>query len=132
MSGVDHRVPAAGAGDVHVADVEFVAGVHPRPRAAELGRGLRVRVQGRAGVRLDEGGQSLLVDVVGVLMGHQDRVQSGDALEAVGEVARIEEDGGTVQLDEDAAVAEVSQSHEFEYAPARMARPVRPMRTAGR
>ena len=115
---VDHRVPAAGAG--HAARRRCrtrrpaCTPVQRPPSCAAVCGSAYSAAPGFASTRA---GSRCRVDVVGVLMGDQDGVQSGDALESVREVAGIEEDFRTVQLDEDTGMAKMSQSHDFEYAP---------------
>ena len=93
---VDHRVPAADATHSQVPDVQLVADLNCLPRSAELGRRLRVGVESGLRVCVDERGQSCGIDVVGMLMGDQDRRQPGDALEPMGEAARVEQHRGFV------------------------------------
>ncbi len=73
---------------------ELVADVNGPSTAAQLCRRLRVGVQRRLRVGVQQRGQPLGVGVIGMLMGDQDRVQAGDALEAVREVSRIEQHRG--------------------------------------
>ncbi len=97
---MNHRVLAADTADRQRADDELVADMHGSPRSAELFRGLRVGVQRRLRVGVDQRGQPLGVGMVGVLVRDQDRRQAGDALEAVREVSGIEQHGFVVQLGE--------------------------------
>ena len=82
---------AADAAHGQMTDGEFVADVHRAPRIAELRGGLRVGVQRRLRVGVEQRGQPLGVGVIGVLMGDQDRRQAGDALETVREGSRVEQ-----------------------------------------
>ena len=97
-------------------DGERVPGVHGRPRLAQLCRGLRIGVQLGLRIRLQQGGQPRGVGVVGMLMGDQDRVQAGDALETVREVPGIEQHrrlafGAVAEAGQQAGVAEVRELH---------------------
>ncbi len=74
---------------------------------AELRGGLRIRPQRRTRIRLDQRRQPGRVGVIRMLMGDRDRVQSGDTLEAVREIARIEQDLHAEVLDEQAGMAEM-------------------------
>ena len=109
--GVDHGVTSAGAADGEGAEGDALAGPHGGPVPVEQIRRLRVGEQCRVGVRVEEGGQSRGVGVVGVLVGHEDRVETGEAFESVREVSGVEEDLRAEMLDEEAGVAEMGQSH---------------------
>ena len=76
-----------------------------------LGR-LGIGVEDRAGVRGDEVGQLRDVAVVGMLVGDQNRVEIVDAVEPVGEVSRVEQHLGPVDLDEQTGMAEVGDLHD--------------------
>ena len=99
------------------AGVITIGGVDIREQSTtELRRGHGVGVQLGLRIRLDEGREPGRVGVVGVLMGDQDRVQSGDALEPVREVAGVEQDrrlGFAIgEPGQQAGMSEVRQLHQ--------------------
>ncbi len=97
---MDHGMPTADAADGQPVDGEFVTDLHGPPRRAQLCGGLRVGVQRRVRVGVDQCGQPRGVGVVGVLMGDENRRHAGDALESVREIARVEQQRGAVELGE--------------------------------
>ena len=115
-----HRVVVEGVqltdgGDRHVADRERL----PLPRrhgrqplGAQLLRRERVGVHGSAGVGPDEPRRALGVEVVGVVVRHDDRVETGQLLEPGREVAGVDEDAAIGRLDEQAGMSEVSHAHD--------------------
>ena len=74
--------------------------MHRLAGLAQLRGGLRVGVQGGVRVGLEERRQARRVDVVGVLVGDQNRGQAGDPLEAVREGAGVKEHLRVVELGE--------------------------------
>jgi len=74
---------SADTADLDAADGEFLARVCGRPPITELRRGHRIRVQRCVRIAFHQCRKTLEVDVVGVLVGDQNGVESGDALEAV-------------------------------------------------
>ena len=80
-------------------------------RGDQLPGRLRLHQQPGLGVGVQQGRQPLSVDVVGVLVGHHDRVEVGEVLEARRERAGVDQDPLVAGLDEEAGVAEVSDPH---------------------
>ena len=113
---MNDRVLAACAGHLNLTDAEVLTRPNGIPPATELGRSLRIAVQSRVGIRVDESGQTLWIRVIRVLMRYENGVEAGHALETVREIARIEEDFRTVQFDKYTGMAKMCQSHDFEYA----------------
>ena len=113
---VDDGVPAADRADGQLADRQFVADVHRAARHAQLLGGLRVGVERGARIAVQQRGQSLLIHVVGVLMGDHDRGQAGDALEAVREISRVEQHRGVAEVGEYAGMAEMRELHVYDCA----------------
>ena len=91
---VDHRVPTAHAADRQTVDGELLARMHRRQAPPSWAAVAGIGVQRRTRIGLHQRRQPLGVGVVGMLMRDQDRRQPGDALEPVGEVPGIEQDGG--------------------------------------
>ena len=110
---VDDRVPPAHGRDVDASHVELVAGdQRPGPSA-------EIDCVDDAGLHCDDGVRvgrqqcrdALGVDVVGVVMRHQDGVQAGESVPRGAEVARIDEDAGARRLDEHGRVTQVRELH---------------------
>ena len=108
---VDDRVLPAHGRDVDASHVELVAGdQRPGPSA-------EIDCVDDAGLHCDDGVRvgrqqcrdALGVDVVGVVMRHQDGVQAGESVPRGAEVARIDEDAGARRLDEHGRVTQVRE-----------------------
>ncbi|AGL26269.1 hypothetical protein J113_05540 [Mycobacterium tuberculosis CAS/NITR204] len=87
-----------------------------RHGSAQLRRRLRIGVQLGSRVVLEQGRQPRDVYVIGVLVGDQDRGQTGDSLEAVRESTGIEEQAGLTELSEEAGMAEMRELHVYDCA----------------
>ena len=116
--GVDDGMRATGAAHGEMTDRQSVADIDGLPRLAELGGGLRIGIQRGVRVGLDQCRQPLGVGVVGMLVGDQDRRQTGDALEAVREGAGVEQHGGlragpVGEARQQAGMAEVCELHDL-------------------
>ena len=72
----------------------------------------RVGMHRGPGVGPDQCRKPLLVEVVGVLVGDEDRIQVGEVLETRREAARVDEDAAIGQLDEEARVPQVRDAHD--------------------
>ncbi len=98
--------------DPGAADLDRRAGAHHLVRQlAELFGRAGVDDQPRVGVGREQRAEPLRVQVVRVLVGDEHRVQAGHRLEAGGERAGVEEQPGRAGVDEQAAVAVVSDLH---------------------
>ena len=86
-------------------------GTAASPSAPQLVGRERVGVHRGAGVGPDEPRRALGVEVVGVVVRHDDRVETGQLLEARREVAGVDEDAAIGRLDEQAGMSEVSHAH---------------------
>src|SRR6476660_3344795 len=70
-----------------------------------------VGVDGRGRVGAHQRADPLRIEVVGVVVGHEYRIETAEVLEARGEVARVDEDAAVGGLDEQAGMSEVSHAH---------------------
>ena len=113
---MDDGVLSAERADGQLTDRQFVADVHRLARRGQLLGGLRVGVKRGARIAVQKGGQALRVDVVGVLVGDHDRGQAGDALEAVREVARIEQHRRVAEIGKNAGMTEMRELHVYDCA----------------
>jgi hypothetical protein len=95
---VYHRVLAADGANRQFPDPQLVADVDLAAGRAQLGGGLRVRVERRVRVTLKQCRQPFGVDMVGMLMGDQDGGQAGDSLETVREGTGVKEHAGVVEF----------------------------------
>ena len=80
-------------------------------RGDQLSGRLRLHQQPGLRVGVEQGRQPLDVDVVGMLVGHHDRVEVGEVLEGRRECTGVDQDPLVAGLDEDAGVAEMSDPH---------------------
>jgi len=95
---MNHGVPAADGPDGQLPDLQLVTDVHRPARVAQLGGGLRIGVERRIRVALEQRRQPPDVDVVGVLVSDEDGGETGDSLEAVREGTGIKKHTCVVEL----------------------------------
>lgn len=120
---MDDRMPAAGHPGGDRADVHLLPGVRRGPLSRRVGvielpGRLRIGVSEGVWIGRDEIRQPRRVTVIGMLVGDQDRVESGDALETVGEVSRIEQDLRPIEFDQQTRMTEVRELHASTVLPA--------------
>ncbi len=104
LAGGEHLGALVAAGQAEQRGVRGQRGLHQQPGA---------------GARGEQGGQALGVDVVGVLVRDDDRVDLGDGVPVAAERPGVDQDAAPRGLDEQAGVTEVGDPHGLTVAPGR-------------